>query len=192
MSVSLIRYFHLQAGVSFEDAGRIASLFRREEHSANSMLLREGDTCKHLYFVETGCIRSFYITDSGQEKTRHIAFDHSVGTALSAFVSGSASGEYIDTLENTLLYSISRQDFYRLVKDIKDMALYYRHLLETAYLAQNDRIRQSMTLSAGERYARLLSEKPAYARRLSNRILASYLDMNQETLSRIKSKTFLT
>ena len=55
-------------------------------------------------------------------------------------------------------------------------------------LYQNKKIEDLVTLSAGERYAILIKERPDYIQRLSNKILASYLDVTQETLSRLKSK----
>jgi CRP-like cAMP-binding protein len=56
-----------------------------------------------------------------------------------------------------------------------------------AYLYQNKKIENLVTLSAKQRYDKLLTETPIYVQRLSNKILASYLDITQETLSRLKS-----
>jgi CRP-like cAMP-binding protein len=57
-----------------------------------------------------------------------------------------------------------------------------------AYSFQNKKIEALVTLSAKERYEQLLEEHPALTQKLSNRVLASYLDMSQETLSRLKSR----
>jgi CRP-like cAMP-binding protein len=75
-----------------------------------------------------------------------------------------------------------------LVSAIPQWEKFYRTLLEMAYLFQNKKIENLVTLSAKQRYGNLMTETPIYIQRLSNKILASYLNITQETLSRLKSK----
>jgi CRP-like cAMP-binding protein len=151
-------------------------------------LLSEGETCKDLYFVHRGSIRTYFVTARGQEKTRHIAFENAIITSISSFISQKKSTEFVETLENSELYAINHKDFYQLLSDIPLWEKYYRLFLESTYLCQNQKIENRITLSAKQRYDKLMSEEPIYIQRLSNRILASYLDITQETLSRLKSK----
>jgi TRAP-type mannitol/chloroaromatic compound transport system substrate-binding protein len=64
---------------------------------------------------------------------------------------------------------------------------FYQKILEKAYSFQNRKIETLVTLTAKQRYEQLLTENPAFVQRLSNKVLASYLDMREETLSRLKS-----
>ncbi len=66
--------------------------------------------------------------------------------------------------------------------------IFYQRILEMAYSFQNKKIEGLVTLSAKQRYELLLKETPILVQKLSNKILASYLDIAQETLSRLKSK----
>lgn len=138
--------------------------------------------------MHSGCIRTYYITKQGYEKTRYVAFDNSIATSISSFISQQESFEFVDTLENSQLLAISHKKFYQLVADIPQWERFYRTLLEMAYLYQNKKIENLVTLSAKQRYDKLMNETPIYIQRLSNKILASYLDITQETLSRLKSK----
>src|SRR5690606_27386851 len=113
---------------------------------------------------------------------------NSIATSISSFISQKQSFEFVDTLENSELYAIRHKDFYQLVSDIPLWEKFYRTLLEMAYLYQNKKIETLVTLSAKQRYDKLMAETPIYIQRLSNKILASYLDITQETLSRLKSK----
>lgn len=167
---------------------KIVACFKLKSVKKNTLLLSEGETCKEFYFVHKGCIRTYYITKQGQEKTRYVAFDGSVATSIASFISQQPSFEFVDTLENSELYVISHRDFYQLASDIPQWEKFYRTLLETAYLYQNKKIEHLVTLSARQRYDHLLDVNPIYVQRLSNKILASYLDITQETLSRLKSK----
>ena len=66
--------------------------------------------------------------------------------------------------------------------------IFYQKILEMAYSFQNRKIEQIVTLTAKQRYDNILKENPILIQRLSNKMLASYLDIREETLSRLKSK----
>jgi len=182
--------YYLRANTNIDDnqIDKIISCFKRKTVKKNTILLSAGEICKELYFIHSGCIRTFYITKQGHEKTRYVAFDNAVATSISSFISQQQSFEFVDTLENCELYSISHTHFYRLISEIPEWGKFYSVLLETAYLYQNKKIESLVTLTAKERYDKLMTERPFYIQRLSNKILASYLDITQETLSRLKSK----
>jgi CRP-like cAMP-binding protein len=154
----------------------------------NTIILAQGQVCHHFYFIKTGCVRTYYITKEGQEKTRLIQFEHSPVTVLSSFISQKPAVEYMETLEDTVLYSISQTDFFSLCRDIPEWDKFYRRMLEDAFEFQNQKIEELVTLSARERYEKLRKEKPHYIQRITSKVLATYLDISQETLSRLKSK----
>jgi CRP-like cAMP-binding protein len=182
--------YYLRANTNIDDKqiDKIISCFRFRAVKKNTILLCEGEICTEFYFVHSGCIRTYYITKQGHEKTRYIAFDNSIATSISSFISQQQSFEFVDTLEDSELYVISQKDFYMLVSEIPQWEKFYRSLLEMAYLYQNKKIENLVTLTARQRYDKLITETPFYVQRLSNKILASYLDITQETLSRLKSK----
>lgn len=188
MTGKLKYYLRANAKINDKHIDIIISCFKPKTVKKNTILLSEGETCKKLYFVHTGCIRTYYITKQGHEKTRYVAFENSIATCISSFISQQPSFEFVDTLEDSELYSISHKDFYQLISDIPQWEIFYRTLLEMAYFYQNRKIENLVTLSAKQRFDKLMIETPILAQRLSNKILASYLDITQETLSRLKSK----
>ena len=114
--------------------------------------------------------------------------DNHIGTALTSFISQNPSVEFIEALDDTELLAISHSDFYQLNKEIDAWKNFYQRILEMAYSFQNKKIEQLVTLTAKQRYDIVLKENPALIQRLSNKVLASYLDVREETLSRLKSK----
>jgi CRP-like cAMP-binding protein len=188
MHQQLKRYLKLNISINDETLDEIVKNFSFITIKKNSILLSQGSTCNKLYFVNKGCIRTYYTTGQGQEKTRLIAFEGMIATSLSSFISQQPSFEFVEALENSELLYISRDKFYQLVDQYPEWKQFYVRLLEFAYLFQNKKIEELVTLSAGERYAILMKEHPNYIQRLSNKVLASYLDITQETLSRLKSK----
>lgn len=167
---------------------KIASCFKPKTVKKNTILLAEGEVCKEFYYVQKGCIRTYFITKQGHEKTRFVMLDCSIGTALTSFISQKPSFEFIDVIDNTDLLAISHNDFYQLNEEFAEWKTFYQKVLEMAYSFQNKKIESLITISAKERYNQLLNENPILIQKLSNKILASYLDITQETLSRLKSK----
>lgn len=176
------------AEVNKQDMNRIMSCITTHKVKRNTIILSQGEVCTNFYFLEKGCMRTYYITKEGQEKTRLVSFDNTPVTALTSFINQKPSVEYIDALEDSELLSISHDDFFILLNEIPSWALFYRKMLELAFTFQNNRIEDLVTLSAKDRYEKLLKEQPHYIQRLSNRVVATYLGISQETLSRLKSK----
>lgn len=174
--------------ISDESLNRIAACFVPEKVKRNTLLLTQSDVCKKFYYLHTGCIRTFYITKEGQEKTRKILFENSVFTALLSFITQQPHLEFMDVLEDSQLLSMSHKDFFDLIDEIPEWELFYRKLLEHTFVFQNKKIEDLVTLSAKERYDKLMRENPHYIQRLSNRVISTYLNISQETLSRLKSK----
>lgn len=167
---------------------KISDCFKAKSVNKNDILLHEGMVCKEFYFIHTGCIRTFFIDKNGHEKTRYVMLDNHIGTALTSFISKNPSFEFIEALDNTELLAINYSDFYRFNKEMDSWKNFYQRILEMAYSFQNRKIEQLTTLTAKQRYDNVLKENPVLIQRISNRILASYLDIREETLSRLKSK----
>jgi CRP-like cAMP-binding protein len=167
---------------------KIAKCFKPKSVKRNTILLSQGEVCKEFYYVHRGCIRTFFISKKGQEKTRYIMLDCSIGTALTSFITQKPSFEFVDALEDTELLAISHKDFYQLNKEVLQWKEFYQKILEMAYSFQNKKIEGLVTQSAKQRFEQLIEENPVLIQRLSNKVLASYLDVTQETLSRLKSQ----
>jgi CRP-like cAMP-binding protein len=169
---------------------KVIAEFKPISVKQGELLLSSGETCSKFYYVNTGCLRTYFMTKDGHEKTRLVLPAPSIGTSLASFISQSPSFEFIDALENSETMVINYPDFYRLIEEVPEWRTFYIKILEMAYIYQNRRIENLSTLSARQRYEKLLEENPSLVQKLSNKILASYLDITQETLSRLKSKRF--
>ncbi|MES2690255.1 MAG: Crp/Fnr family transcriptional regulator [Bacteroidota bacterium] len=174
--------------MSVEDTQKIRERFIKISVKKNEVLLKEGEVAGSLYFILKGVVRTYYLTAHGSEKTRYIGFEGSFITGLASFISRKPSFEWVDVLEDTELLVISHADFYALTDEIEQLNKHYRYFIEQAYIHQNHKVESLVTQSARQRYENLLKEKPHFIQRLSNKVLASYLDVTPETLSRLKAK----
>jgi CRP-like cAMP-binding protein len=152
------------------------------------ILLHANQVCKNVYFIVEGSMRTFFLSKNGNESTRLILFEHETMAALASFINQEPSEESIEALENCTMLRMSRQDFYELLSLVPKWETYFRMRLEAAQVLNTWRMQTLLSMDAKHRYVKLLETYPIMIQRLPNHIIASYLGITQESLSRIKSK----
>lgn len=181
---------YLKKNIDFgeEDLKIIMSYFKIIKTNKNEILLAHGKVSEFSYFVKKGCLRIYFINDEEKDSTRYIAFENQFATALVSFITKDPAEEIIQAIENSELFCISHDDFRYLMKIIPKWKDFYNVYLEKAYVNNSKRLMSFTTLSAAERYDQLFKINPNIVKRLPNKIVASYINVSNETLSRIKSK----
>lgn len=166
----------------------VVSHFQHLEYPKNYFLLKQGRPCKYLWFLVTGAVRYFYTDESGKDCNVWFSFDTDVVTEAPSFVSQNPSNESIQLLEDCELYAIDRTNLYSLLQKHHSFALWYISLVEKHYVFQiEERIADLQFLTAKQRYEKLLTQFPNISNRINLGHIASYLNITQETLSRIRS-----
>ncbi|NCT73729.1 MAG: Crp/Fnr family transcriptional regulator [Chitinophagaceae bacterium] len=188
MYKQLTNYIANHIAVSDTELETILSYFKPLKLKKNELLLTHGQTSQRTFFVGNGCLRIFFINEDGQDATRYFAFENQFATALVSFITSEPSEEFIQAAEHTELLYITHNDFHFLLDKIPKWEKFYRHYLEKAYVNNTKRLMSFLTQDATEKYRQLLDENPIIVRRLPNKMVASYLNISQETLSRLKSR----
>lgn len=188
MKTNLKEYISKSISIKDADLKKVLEYFTFSKVKKGTLLLKEGSVEKKFYYINSGCVRTYYVNQGGHLKTRHIAFENSLIASLSSFISAQPSFEYVEAIENSELLSIERVHFFQLLNDVASWKDFYILVLEKGYRIQNEKIESYLTLTAQERYNKLMIDNPNFIKRLPNIIVASYLDISPETLSRIKHK----
>ena len=162
--------------------------FERVSARKNQLLLTSGKVCKYAYFICRGCLRTYFINELGEEKTRYIAFENKFVSAFASFITQAPSTESVQALEHSELLRIRQVDFFNLVDTNLMFARLYRQSLEQSQVFATWRIETMISMTAKERYENLLERMPQVILRLSNKHVASFLGITQESLSRLKRK----
>ena len=157
----------------------------------NQILLREGEVCRNYYFVNKGCLRLFTYNSEGIETTRYFAFEGTFGTSLPSLIDQIPAFEFVQTIENSELLKISREDFFQLVDTVPQFSRVYRQILERGFITAQKRIYGFQGYDAMEKVKWVMKYQPDFLVRVSNKMAASYLGLTPATLSRIKSKNVL-
>ncbi len=188
MFEQLAAYLKERTSPGEEDLASVLSFFKPLKVKKNEFLVLHGQTEQRMYFVNKGCLRIFFINEQGDEATRYIAFENNFATALVSFITSQPSLEYIQAVESSELLYINRKDIQHLLNASPAWQTFYRHYLEMAYVNNTNRLMSFITMEAGQRYKQLLEENPKAIKRLPNKLLASFLNISPETLSRLKTR----
>ncbi|WP_212004490.1 Crp/Fnr family transcriptional regulator [Chitinophaga sp. HK235] len=187
MYEQLTKYITDRSPLKEEHLQQVLAAFKPLQVKKNALVARIGEPSRRMFFVNTGCLRVCFIKPDGREVTRRFAFENSFSSSLTSFIGGDLLKESTQAVEPSELLYIDRLDFYDLVNTIPGWDLFYRSFLEYAYVTNTRRLEDFITLSARERYRLLLDENPEVVLRLPNKLVANYLNITQEALSRIKS-----
>lgn len=164
----------------------IISHFEKEKISKNTLLLREGEISKKLYFVQEGMGRSYYLKEDGKEVTQWFFGVSKFMTTVDSFFQQAPSLYYLETLEDSILYSISKEKMDELFAKYHKMEQLGRLVSIEMLTKVVNKLNAIQFQTARERYDYMLAEFPDISFRVPLGHIASYLGMTQETLSRIR------
>jgi len=161
--------------------------FMLEDVSKNTILLKEQQYCRKLYYLAEGTIRTYHFHDGKDISSWFYPEDHFF-TSWFSFLKQQQSFEYIEVLEDSKIYSISYEKYQKMFEAFPEFEHFGRRLVEDQ-LSFIDYFSQGyLFLSAKEKYDLLLSYYPKITQRIKLGHIASFLGITQETLSRIRRK----
>ena len=151
-------------------------------------LLQEGEICKSVAFVNQGMLRSYLVDEKSNERIIQFAPEGWFISDLSSFITNDASNLNIDAIENSELVLISQAAHMHLENVIPEFFKFNCMQYRGAYIALQKRLTNMFTLSAEEKYIKLLNIYPDIMQRVPQHMIASYLGLTPETLSRVRKK----
>lgn len=156
---------------------------KRGEH-----LLTQGSVCNYVYFIAKGCLQVYVLDKNGNESTRSFYFENGWVTDIFGFKNQTPSSEFIKCVEHSELLRIHFEPFQILCREVPQFDALYKEILEASYNNTVYRVNTLTSLNALERVQWLMETKPLIMTRLSSKLIASYLGISPETLTRLKSK----
>lgn len=164
------------------------SLLNSRSLETGTFLLREGDICRHESFITKGCLKTYYLDETGAEHIVDFLVEEWWADDLYSFFSGAASTSNIKAIENTDVIQISKNDLELLYKKVPKFERFFRLLFQNAYISQKNQINLMLSAPAEERYILFCRQKPYAEKRFSQKDIASYLGITPQFLSTLKKK----
>lgn len=160
--------------------------FRPKRMLRRQFLLQEGDVCRELAFVEKGALYSYSLDLSGTKHVIRFAFDGWWMANLQSFFTGEPTQLNIEVLEDSELLMLDKKNHEILLEKVHAYERYHRIIVQNAYVALQRRVENALGLTAEEKYERLIAESPAFLNRVPQHLIASYIGVSPETLSRVR------
>jgi CRP/FNR family transcriptional regulator, anaerobic regulatory protein len=174
--------------LSAEDIEYCRSFFQYQQIGKNTIVEEEGKKPQALYFIANGFMRLFYYDDQGDEVTTLISTRATFITPFLNFIHQTPSTENVETITDCEVYSIKRDEIMQLIESNEGFKKFSLVIFEQSMALNQNRANDLATLSAEQRYLKLLNTQPEIVQNVPIQYIASYLGIKPQSLSRIRKQ----
>lgn len=169
-----------------EDLQLMRSLSIVKKVRRKEFLLQEGEICRHKIFVAKGLLKSYCLKNDGTEHIMRFAPENTWTTDHISLKNQTPAQSNIEALENSEVVMWTRENMHELFNSIPAFKVYMSRLIENALKSSHDRILINLSYTSEEKYEDFIASFPDVFRRVPLHMVASYLGVSRETLSRIR------
>lgn len=162
------------------------SLLKEKQVVKKTMVLKEEQICKEINFVLSGTLRAFYMDKAGKESTIMFAITDWWITDMCCFINQRPAMLNIEAVENCCIIQLQKEDLDELYLTVPKFERFFRIIMQNAYIREQLRVIENLSLSAEERYNIFLSKYPQVVKQVTQKQIASYLGITPEFLSTIR------
>ena len=166
---------------------RILSITKIVKHPKKTILLKEGEVNNQICMVVSGLVRSYYLNE-GRDITSRLMDEGFIITSWISFYTRRPGDEFIETLEDTVLSCVHYSDIQNLYDEFPEFNIIGRKQVEYSFYMSELRTRMLRKHTAEEKYKFFLDNHSHLLQRVTLKHVATYLGMNEETLSRVRSQ----
>jgi CRP-like cAMP-binding protein len=188
-----ILFSHIEDKVKLtnEEKQRISTFFTFKKVRKRQYILQENDVCRNLSFVRKGLLKSYRLDEKGTEHITLFGWEGWWISDFNSFVNQAPAVLNIDAIEDTELLNLSRENYEQMTLEVPVMDRYFRILYQNSLVTKDQRLISSNSDTAEEKYKSLILFNPDIIQRIPQNLIASYLGLAPETLSRIRKKLTL-
>jgi CRP-like cAMP-binding protein len=184
----LLIYINKFINLTVEEETILLSKIVNRNYLKDQYIAQQGDICKSVNFIISGCTKTFYMDLDGQEHIVMFSIEDWWTSDLGSFITQTPADFNVQCLENTQLIQFTYDNLEELYKEIPKLERLFRKIVERAFTASQKRIIRNFSLTAKERYQIFKKDKPKIDQRVPQYMIASYLGVTKEFLSKIKSQ----
>lgn len=179
---------HSNTPISDQDFEIIMSHFIHKKFRRKQYFLQEGQVCTHLAFVIKGAMRQYFIDDKGIEHFMNLSIENWWVGDRESWAMHTPSIYNIDASEDSELLLISRSDILKLTQLFPAFNEMVRGMDERSNIESQKRIVSAISFNAERRYSEFTNDYPDLLKRFPHYIIASYIGITKETLSRVRNQ----
>ncbi len=184
----LYEHISRRVAVSREAFAPCSKYFTYRTIGKREFLLREGEVCRSLAFVTSGCLRQYTVDQKGDEHVIQFAIRDWWVSDLHSFLTEKPASHNIDAIQDSAALLMEKSSRDALLDAVPGMDRFFRLLMEANYVASHKRIDDALSASAEERYLEFLKTYPSLIETVPQHQIASYLGITPQSLSRIRKE----
>lgn len=188
MIESFRKYIEARVSITPAEWERIESVCRIKKLRKKQYLLQEGDVWRYHAFISLGCLRRFSIDAKGLEHIIGFSAENWWVGDRESLLSGNPSKINIDAIEDSEVVLMTNHDFETLCKEIPSFRRMIDDILQKSFNVAQERIQTLISATAEERYLKFIEDYPQFAARVPQGMIASFLGITPETLSRVRKQ----
>jgi len=181
----LLTFLNQFIKVTVEDFAELLAWTEPRQFEKKTILTKPGEVEEFMYFITTGLIRKYFLKKD-QEIITHIVKEGGIIGSGESFLTGEPSKYFVETLEPTTAFAISRQKLEGMYRSSKKWEKLGRIMTTQYFLVQEMRLMDNIRFSTRERFVKFMNENTDLLQRVPQKYLASYLNIKPETFSRLK------
>ena len=183
-----ITLFRDTFGLNENELELLLSFFELKKISKKEFYLRPGKACRHKAYVNKGCLRNYVIDEHGHERVLFFPIEDWWIADIDSYYSGEPATNFIQAIEDCELLEISKENFQLLENKIPKLSQWYSLKMTRRATTINRRMEELKTMSPRERYLDLLNKRPDIFQRIPLQYIASYLNIEPQSLSRLRKQ----
>ena len=184
----LIKKISLLSKLDVDDVKLIKSLFHFEHYPKDEPIIRVGDIADKAYYIISGYMKYYKLLESGDDLIIHLYAPDNFAASLDSFFKEERSKEELTCISDCYLFSISKTDLEILFSTNEKWGTFGRKLMETFLIEKEERIIDKISLTAQQRYIKLIETNPGIVQNVPIKLIASFIGVKPESLSRIRKQ----
>jgi len=184
----LLNYIDKHISLSQKEEEFLLSKIKYRKYLKGQFIVQQGDVCNYECFVVSGCTKTFYMDEDGQEHIVMFSIEDWWTSDIGSFITQTPADFNVQCLEKTELIMFSFDIIEELYTEIPKLERCFRQIIEKAFVSSQKRLIRNFSLSAKDRYLYFKNQYPKIEQRIPQYMVASYLGITKEFLSKIKSQ----
>jgi CRP-like cAMP-binding protein len=188
---SLLKYISRYIDLSEQEISILSEHTKIRDYLKGQFIVQQGDVCKYESFVLSGCAKTFFIDQDGNEHVVMFAIENWWTADLGSFITQQPADYNVQCLEKTKVVQFSHESLELLYTQIPKLERFFRIIIQNAFVASQKRVIRNLSLTAKERYLIFRRQYPDIEQRVPQYLIASYLGITKQFLSKIRAELIM-
>jgi CRP-like cAMP-binding protein len=171
-----------------EDEKQITAIIKTTRIKKRQFIDQPGFVCTYRNYIVKGAFRSFFVSGDGKEHTVQIAIEDWFISDFYSYITQTPATLFVEALEDAIIFQMKYDEVEALCSRNIYLSEYFRVTTERAFAFSRKRALSNLSMTAEERYLEYITQYPGIAQRVPQKVIASYLGVSPEFLSKIRTE----